>query len=157
MKITKIYLDTSTLNFFFEEEDLEKADSTKELFREIHQGKFLAFISELVLREIDEAPRAKREKLLSLVKTYEPKRILVSPECLSLMDKYMERNIFPVKYRDDALHIAIASVSDLEIVVSWNLKHMVKLKTRREIKAVNILEGYRELEICTPLEVIENE
>ena len=69
----------------------------------------------------------------------------------------MERNIFPVKYRDDALHIAIASVNDLEIVVSWNLEHMVKLKTRREIKAVNILEGYRELEICTPLEVIENE
>ena len=64
MKITKIYLDTSTLNFFFEEADLEKANSTKELFREIHQGKYLAFISELVLREIDKAPRSKREKII---------------------------------------------------------------------------------------------
>lgn len=39
----------------------------------------------------------------------------------------------------------------------WNMEHMVKLKTRREVRAVNILEGYREIEICTPQEVIGND
>jgi len=52
IKQNSIYLDTSVLNFFFEERDTEKANSTKELFREIRQDKFRAFISELVLREI---------------------------------------------------------------------------------------------------------
>jgi hypothetical protein len=73
------------------------------------------------------------------------------------MEKYLERGIFPIKYRDDALHIAIASVHDMDIVISWNMEHMVKLKTRREVRAVNILEGHNEIEICTPLEVIEND
>ena len=45
----------------------------------------------------------------------------------------------------------------MDIVISWNMEHMVKLKTRREVKAVNILEGYNEIEICTPLEVIDND
>jgi len=44
MKRNTIYLDTSVLNFFFEDEDLEKADSTRELFREIKKGKYNAFI-----------------------------------------------------------------------------------------------------------------
>jgi len=52
---------------------------------------------------------------------------------------------------------AIATVHHIDVVVTWNLEHMVKLKTRREVKAINILEGYREIEICTPMEVIESD
>ena len=157
MKRNSIYLDTSVLNFFFEERDIEKANSTKELFREIRQDKFIAFISELVLREIGDAPLSKKKLLLSLIKTYPIKILEVTPECLILMERYMERKIFPLKYRDDALHIAIASIYDMDIVISWNMEHMVKLRTRREVRAVNILEGYKEIEICTPLEVIEDD
>ena len=73
-----------------------------------------------------------------------------------MTEKYMSRKIFPAKYRDDALHIAIATVHDMDVVISWNLRHMVKLRTRREVKAINIMEGYREIEICTPMEVIES-
>ncbi len=145
------------INFFFEERDIEKANSTKELFREIRQGKFTVFISELVLREIDNASATKKKLLLSLIKTYNPLLLRITEECMALMEKYMERSIFPSKYRDDALHIAIASVYDMDVVVSWNLEHMVKLKTRREVRAINIVENYREIEICTPMEVIEND
>jgi len=144
------------LNFFFEERDLEKANSTKELFREIRRGRYDAFISDLVLREIDRTAGFKRERLLSLVKTYEIPLAEATLECIELTEKYMGRKIFPVRYRDDGLHIAIASVYDMDVVVSWNLRHMVKLRTRREVKAINIMEGFREIEICTPMEVIEN-
>ena len=153
----EIYLDTSVLNFFFESEDLEKANATKELFSEIRKRHFHPFISELVLREIGQTPGTKKEKLLSLIKTYEIPWLKVTPDCWALGEKYMQRKIFPAKYRDDGLHIAIATIHRLEIVVSWNLKHMVKWKTRREVKAINILEGFHEIEICTPMEVIEND
>jgi predicted nucleic acid-binding protein len=157
MKRNTIYLDTSVLNFFFEEKDLEKANSTKELFREIREGRYQAFISDLVLKEIGKASVVKREKLLSLIRTYQLPLVEVNVECIGLSDKYMETKIFPPKYRDDGLHIAIATVHHIDVVVTWNLEHMVKLKTRREVKAINILEGYREIEICTPMEVIESD
>jgi len=157
MKQNAIYLDTSVLNFIFEEKDLEKANSTKELFREIRRGKYPAYILELVLREIGKASSLKRERLLSLIRTYNLPVIEVTPECIVLAEKYMEKKIFPQKYRDDGLHIAIATVHSMDVIVTWNIRHMVKLKTRREVKAINILEGYREIEICTPLEVIESD
>ena len=138
-----IYLDTSVLNFFFEDKDLEKANSTRELFREIRNGKFKAYISELVLREIGRTRGLKRERLLSLIKTYKIPWLEVTPKCMELNEKYMERKIFPTKYRDDGLHIAIATVHQIDVVVSWNLKHMVKLRTRRDVKAINIALGYK--------------
>jgi len=152
-----LYLDTSVLNFFFEDKDLEKANSTRELFREIRNGKFNAYISELVLREIGKTRGLKRERLLSLINTYKIPWLEVTPECMELTKKYMGREIFPSKYRDDGLHIAIATVHQIDVVVSWNLRHMVKLRTRREVKAINIVEGYKEIEICTPMEVIESD
>lgn len=157
MKQNRIYLDTSVLNFFFEEADLEKSSSTRKLFQEIGGGKYPAFISELVLREVGRASPMRRERLLSLIKTYNLPVIEVTLESIELAGRYTERKIFPQKYQDDGLHIAVATVHRLDVVVSWNLRHMVKLKTRREVKAVNLLEGYGEIEICTPLEVIESE
>jgi predicted nucleic acid-binding protein len=155
--MNSLYLDTSVLNFFFEEHDLEKANSTKDLFGEITKGRYHAFILDLVLREIGKAPDLRRKELLSLIKTYQLPQEEVTEECLALADKYMKRKIFPPKCRDDGLHIAVATVYQADVVISWNLKHMVKLRTRREVKAINVLEGYREIEICTPLEVIEND
>lgn len=157
MKRNNIYLDTSVLNFFFEKRDIDKENSTKDLFMEIKQGKFAAHISELVVREIGASPTARKRSLLLLIKTYQIKILQVTEESLALAEKYLAQGIFPSKYRDDALHIATAVVHNMDIVISWNMEHMVKLKTRREVKAVNILEGYNEMEICTPLEVIDND
>ena len=109
------------------------------------------------MREIGKTRGLKRERLLSLINTYKIPWLEVTPECMELTEKYMGREIFPSKYRDDGLHIAIATVHQIDVVVSWNLRHMVKLRTRREVKAINIVEGYKEIEICTPMEVIESD
>jgi hypothetical protein len=53
----------------------------------------------------------------------------------------------------DARHLAVAVVARVDAVVSWNLRHMVKLKTRREVNAVNLLNGYPVIEIVTPSDV----
>lgn len=45
----------------------------------------------------------------------------------------------------------------MDVVVSWNMKHIVKLKTRMEINGINKIYGYKEIELCTPEEVIDNE
>ncbi len=61
-----------------------------------------------------------------------------------------------MKYQDDALHIAIASVNEMDVLLSWNFQHIVKLKTKREAVGVNMLMGYGSLEIYTPREVVDN-
>ena len=73
-----------------------------------------------------------------------------------LSRKYIAQGIIPEKYEDDAFHIAIASVNDIDVILSWNFEHIVKLKTKRETVAINLLMGYKEIDIYSPLEVVEN-
>jgi hypothetical protein len=53
------------------------------------------------------------------------------------------------------LHIALATINNVDALVSWNFTHIVKLKTKRLTKAVNIAQGYKEIEIITPWEIIK--
>ena len=154
MKKLKIYLDTSVLNFMYAEEDIEKMVATKKFFNEIKKERYHSFISEVVIREINDAPEPKRTKLLGLVDRYGLKILRIEEGCEQLADKYMGERIIPLKYRDDAVHIAVAVINNMDIVVSWNLQHMVKLKTIREVNIINRKLGYREIDIRTPMEVL---
>jgi len=99
----------------------------------------------------------KREKLFKLVGNTEFNEVLsVNEEIDRVADKYIAEGIIPPVYRDDALHIAVTSVKGLDILVSWNFKHLVKHKTRVEVTGVNTLLGYNAIDICTPWEVIED-
>ena len=79
-------------------------------------------------------------------------------ECLStedneiktLSEEYIARGVIPVKYIEDALHVAVATVNSLDILISWNFEHIVKLKTKREVNVINVLLGYDEIEIIEP-------
>ena len=61
----------------------------------------------------------------------------------------------PVRKRNDALHIAIAAVNGLDVLVSWNCKHIVRYKTKKLVNIINEIAGYKRLEFNTPREVIE--
>lgn len=156
MKRVRIYLDTSIINFAVNQRDIGKNEITKRLIMEIKQGKYEAFISELVSAEIEKASRELAIKLRSVIKEIVLEELLVDEEVNALADKYIEQRIIPVKYANDAMHIAVASVNDLDIVVSWNFEHMVKHKTRVEVAGINTFMGYRSIDICSPEEVVED-
>ena len=67
----------------------------------------------------------------------------------------MEREIVSENYRDDAIHVAVATVSGVDILVSWNFRHIVNFQKIRKFNAVNMSEGYQILDIRSPKEVIE--
>ncbi len=83
-----------------------------------------------------------------------PTNLRANKQIEDLTEKYMLEKIVPEKYKADAIHIAFAVVYELDVVVSWNLAHLVKLATRLKVNGVNKKEGYKEIEICTPQEVI---
>ena len=86
-------------------------------------------------------------KVLELIKEF---GILQSDtkEIQELSQSYFSRKAVAIV--EDAIHIAVATVSGIDVLVSWNFKHIVNLKTKREVNAVNLLNGYGQLEIVEP-------
>jgi hypothetical protein len=74
-------------------------------------------------------------------------------ESISLAEAYVADGAMPDKYRDDARHISIGVIHDLDYIVSWNYKHMVNIAVRRLINSTNIRMGYNSIEIISPEEV----
>lgn len=156
MRKLKIYLDTSVLNFCYADESPKEKKITRELFREIKAGTYIAFISATVLKEISKAPEPKQKALVSLVEEYNLSALEIDEEIENLANLYVQNKIIPQKYKEDAVHIAVAVINDLDVIVSWNFEHIVKLKTKLSVNGINKLEGYKEIEIYSPMEVIES-
>jgi hypothetical protein len=96
-------------------------------------------------------------KMISLFAEYDIKILEPSDEASRLADLYVSEGVIPEKYRTDGLHIAIATINGLDMIVSMNFQHIVKNKTEKMTGAINVLNGYRAVEIVSPMEVIEDE
>lgn len=155
MKKLSLYLDTSVLNFFFATDSPEEQAVTKKLFDEIKQGNYEAVISATVLEEISRAPETKKKELLALVKEYSLTPLAVDEETEMLAGLYIKNGLIPARFELDAIHIAIAIVNNLDAVVSWNFEHIVKLRTKLGVNGISKIQGYKEIEIYSPREVIE--
>jgi len=59
--------------------------------------------------------------------------------------------------RSDALHVALATIGRVDVMVSWNFRHIVNLGRIRMFNAVNLEQGYGLIEIRTPREVLSGE
>jgi len=156
MRKPKIYLETTLFNFYFDTDRDAHADTVK-LFEEIADGKYEAYTSSHVLDELEKAPPNKRDMMLRLINIFEIFVFGFNEEAERLADIYVEEGIIPVKYRTDGLHIATAAVNDLDMIISMNFQHIVKRKTKLATGSINVINGYRAVEILNPMEVIENE
>ena len=79
--------------------------------------------------------------------------VVLSDEALGLADAYQQRSIVSPKFYDDGLHIALATIAEVDILVSWNFKHIVHYDKIRLFNAVNLERGYKPLAIYSPREV----
>lgn len=153
MKKLKLYLETSIFNFAFSEQSPDYKEATLKLLDAVRAGGYEVYISEIVVREINAANKEKAAMMMGLINDLEPERLEINKEIEILAEEYIKAKLIPVKYIDDALHLAIASFYELDAVLTWNFEHMVKLKTRKGVTAVNTLFGYNSIEIITPLEI----
>ena len=150
MKKLRIYLDTSVIGGCFDDE--VKGYSNK-LFENIKTGKLIGVLSNIVQDELLEVPENVKEVILSLPQE-NIIRVQSTSEMEDLTEKDLKEHIVTLKYKNDALHIAIATVLNIEVLVSWNFKHIVNFQKIKQFNAVNLREGYSPLEIRTPMEVM---
>ena len=148
----KIYLETSVINFLFAEDAPEKMKITQEFFNII--GEYEVFISDIVLLEIEQAPEQKKASLSDVITKYKMKALESTEEAEKLADNYTKEGVIPEKYYNDALHIAIATKYNMDAIISWNLTHIVKFKTKFNVKVINKRLNEKDVIICTPEEMV---
>jgi len=156
MRRPKIYIETTLFNFYFDKDRDAHADTVR-LFAEIAAGKYEAYTSGAVVDELMKAPTEKQVAMMTLIDEYPITVLDVDEEAEALADMYVDEEIIPLKYRTDGVHIAVATVNDLDFIISMNFRHIVKVKTERMACAINVLHGYRPIEIISPMEAIDDE
>jgi len=148
-KQPNIYLDTSVPSAYYDDEKPERQELTREFWLKINTAK--VYISELVNQELNQIEnKILKEKILKLLKDFEV--LQLTDEAKNLADEYIKEEVVPKKFKNDAIHIAIAVVNSVYFLISWNFKHLVNVKTKQMVNLVNVKNGYKEIEIIAPPE-----
>jgi hypothetical protein len=130
-------------------------EPTKQFLRQCAAGIFLPYVSTVVLQEVALAEASAAAQMVCEINKLTPLALEPSEESEELAEAYLEAGIIPLKKRDDARHVAIATVAGLAIVVSWNHRHLANERKSALYNAVNRLAGYEQvLVIHTPFEVM---
>jgi hypothetical protein len=133
----------------------EKKAVTEGFFKWISISPDTFYISELVLDEINRAQPPLRTKLLEAVARLPAENLTITREAEGLAERYVRDGAVPARYRDDALHVAIAVLNGLDVVVTWNMKHPANVRRIESLNRTNRVMALSPIRIHTPEEVIE--
>jgi predicted nucleic acid-binding protein len=146
----RIYVDTSVIGGCFDEEFEEYSN---QLFDEFVSGRKIVIVSDVVLLELEGAPDNVRG-VLADVPSENIEYVSLNEDSIQLADSYLKDGVVAESSISDARHIAIASVERVDVLVSWNFKHIVNINRIHLLNSVNIKLGYPLLEIRSPREVL---
>lgn len=153
MHIQRLYLDTSVVGGYY---DSEFEEDTQILFEKIRLGQFHIVYSGVTEDELIEAPLRVR-KLIPEIPAHLVTKIKLTEEAVKLADAYLAENVVGKTSRTDCFHIALATINRVDILVSWNFKHIVNVQRIRGYNSVNMKLGYPVIDIRSPKEIIYNE
>ncbi len=146
------YADTSVFGGVFDEGFDE---ASKVFFQQVREKRFKLVISPVVQREVELAPEKVRQFFDEITEYAD--FIAISEEALLLRQAYLDAGIVTKKSTADALHVALATVAKCQLIVSWNFKHIVHFQKVPLYHAINTINGYTEINIYSPPEVISYE
>ena len=147
----RVYVYTSVVGGFYGKEFDE---ATKVLFKKVENGEIILVVSELLEAELLRAPEHVRNHLDNYSKK-QIQRVELTEEAKILADRYIAERVVGATSKADCQHIAMATINKVDVLVSWNFKHIVNLKRIRGYNAVNLKNNYTMLEIRTPKEILE--
>lgn len=153
MKRLRVYVDTSVIGGCLDE---EFADESRALLDMARRSEVTLVVSDVLADELLKAPMGVQEIFGAL-----PDACLewvhIGSEQEDLQQKCLDDGVVTLNSKDDALHVAAATVASADMIVSWNFKHIVNFRKMRGYNAVNLREGYPTIEIHSPREVVTHE
>ncbi len=151
--VPRYYFDTSVFGGIY---DAEFEEESLHLFEKVKLGRLICVYSNLTESELEDAPQKVRDHFLNLPADYTEK-VKVSPEGYQLGQTYVDEGVVGQTSLDDCIHIATATLSKVDILISWNFRHIVNIFRIRGYNSVNLRLGYGTLEIRSPREIISYE
>ncbi|OJV20323.1 MAG: PIN domain protein [Dyadobacter sp. 50-39] len=146
----RYYLDTSVFGGIF---DREFGYETRILFDRIEAGEIKCVYSGLVEAELKRSPERVRRFFQNL-NGNNLEKIEVNQAIFTLARKYIEENVVGPTSLDDCIHIALATFYEVDMLVSWNFKHIVNPIRIPGYNSVNLQLAYKSIEIRSPKEVM---
>jgi hypothetical protein len=146
----RVYIDTSVIGGCFDDEFEIWSNM---LFDDFKSGIRIAVVSDITIDELSDAPQIVQDNFKT-ISDESLEVIFADSEVKRLADLYIRDKAVSEKFIEDALHIAVATINKVNVLASWNFKHIVNLNRIRQYNAVNLKNGYQILEIRTPREII---
>lgn len=147
----RVYIDTSVIGGCY---DFEFEEWSNRLFDEFRNGNKIAVVSDITLDELSDAPQRVQDNFSTIPD--DSIEILTSyPASRELAEKYITERAVSRRFYEDALHIAIATINQVNVLASWNFKHIVNLDRIRMYNSVNLKNGFPIIEIRTPREILK--
>jgi predicted nucleic acid-binding protein len=148
----KILIDTSVVSNLYAPEVPHLEAEALEFWGDVKAGKYEVYISSVLFQENEACPEPKRTKIREFIADID--YILIdaenSLEISKIENEIIKQGILTENHRNDCTHIACAVVAGCDVIVSWNFKHMVKRKTINGIRAINLLNGFKLIDILPP-------
>ncbi len=149
----RIYIDTSVVGGYFDDEFKE---ATVKLFDRLHNNEVTFVVSDLLDIELIDAPGRVR----NLLQRFTPdkfERVALTEETISLANVYIEEKVIGQTGLEDCRHIALATINKVDVLASWNFKHIVNLNRIKGYNSVNLKMGYQMIEIRSPKDLVSYE
>jgi predicted nucleic acid-binding protein len=147
----RIYIDTSVVGGYFDEEFKE---ATIKLFERLENNEIIFVVSDLLDLELLNAPLQVREHL----QKYSADKFLrveLTEDAIKLADTYITEGVVGRTSLEDCRHIALATINKVDVLASWNFKHIVNLDRIKGYNSVNLRFGYSIIEIRSPKDLVK--
>jgi hypothetical protein len=163
MKRTRLYLETSVFGFYFDRREVNrsKRDATQRLFAQIRDGIFEGYTGAATVLELERTEDGQlRDAMFDLLNDSGVQMLKLGADLQRdvavLVEEYINKGAIPATKVDDAVHIATMVVRpELDILVTWNFRHIANLSVERQVKAITLGSGYEfNFRIMTPEEVV---
>ena len=147
----KMYLDTSVISALFDDRNPERQALTEEFFSRIDI--YDVYISELTIAEIESTPdQSLKNKMKQVIKDFS---VLGMNESVDeLAKECVNYGAVPESYQEDAYHIAVAILNEMDYLISWNFRHIVRRITKDIVRMISTLRNLKQVEIATPGELL---
>jgi predicted nucleic acid-binding protein len=144
---TKLYLDTSVPSAYYDTSKPIRQLITQKWF-ENESSVFELYTSVVAIEEIEKISNPeKKENIKRLLIAHDVHILELSESAVKISQKYMEEGAIPASEPEDALHIAICTVQGIESLASWNFKHIVNINPIKKIRAINLKNNFKIVEI----------
>ena len=154
----RVYVETSVWSLAFAEDAPDYRVDTLAFFQRCRERSVEPVISPVVLDELDRANPPLRDEIRTLVHEIGPSVVSFDDDAARLAAAFLREHAVPASKPEDAKHVAIAFAAELDVLVSWNFRHIVSVRRADRFNAVAILEGFfKPVRVASPAEVFDDD